>query len=166
MNCEVFKELLSIYIDGELDSERLVQLEVHLDGCPECLVELAELRSFTEATQSLPLPKPAPDLWDRIRVSMTRDATAAPHDANQSEVASKAEYSSSGFRRFRTAIFATAVLAILGLLIGLRTGANEHHSHKHGGLRAFIEHFSSDSAEAQEALVANYSGYSIRASAH
>ncbi len=72
MNCQEIQNLLSTYHDGELDSDRRIQLEVHLERCPECLAELAEMRGISSAMYALIVPIPKPELWDRIANSLIR----------------------------------------------------------------------------------------------
>jgi len=38
MNCKDFKQNLPIYLDGELDSDKMKELDIHRDSCAECLL--------------------------------------------------------------------------------------------------------------------------------
>src|ERR1700686_3188996 len=49
MKCAEPLNLLDVYIDGELDLERIVELERHLDVCPGCPAELASRRALSSA---------------------------------------------------------------------------------------------------------------------
>jgi predicted anti-sigma-YlaC factor YlaD len=53
-------EWLGAYVDGELNSARLVQVEKHLASCPLCQAELASLRQLSELVQASPLPDELP----------------------------------------------------------------------------------------------------------
>ncbi|MHB8170661.1 MAG: DUF4349 domain-containing protein [Thermincolia bacterium] len=45
MNCEEMKELLSCYIDGVLEDKEMKDVENHLEQCPYCQQELADLKA-------------------------------------------------------------------------------------------------------------------------
>ena len=53
MTCEEVRELLSSYIDGELDPNTRDALETHIKSCRECEAELAGLRHTVEMLKSL-----------------------------------------------------------------------------------------------------------------
>lgn len=46
--CRRWRELLGAYLLGQLEPEEKAELESHLEGCPECRAEEAELRSVVE----------------------------------------------------------------------------------------------------------------------
>lgn len=48
MKCDLPVELLSGYLDGELDEQQKAQVEEHLKTCPACQEELAALRRMDE----------------------------------------------------------------------------------------------------------------------
>ncbi|NPV69283.1 MAG: DUF4349 domain-containing protein [Firmicutes bacterium] len=48
MRCEELRELLSAYLDGELNPEEAAAVESHLDTCPACAPEFADLRRTVE----------------------------------------------------------------------------------------------------------------------
>ncbi|MEV0967004.1 anti-sigma factor family protein [Microtetraspora glauca] len=43
MTCEDVRISLGVYVLGALDTEETAEVEAHLDDCPDCLAELAEL---------------------------------------------------------------------------------------------------------------------------
>ena len=45
MKCEEIKKLFSPYIDGELNAEKKLLVEKHIDTCRECAFELEKLRA-------------------------------------------------------------------------------------------------------------------------
>jgi anti-sigma factor RsiW len=49
MKCAEPLNLLDVYMDGELDLERIVELERHLEVCPGCPAELASRRALSSA---------------------------------------------------------------------------------------------------------------------
>lgn len=38
MNCKDFKQNLPKYLDGELDSDKMKELDIHRDSCAQCLL--------------------------------------------------------------------------------------------------------------------------------
>jgi len=71
MNCEKCQELLSEYIDGELEKEVSTRIEVHLGLCAECaelhedfasILQTCEKRGVTDET----VPPNSQALWCRI----------------------------------------------------------------------------------------------------
>jgi hypothetical protein len=56
---EEAKELLSAYLDGELEQERRAALEAHLGEDPECAGELERLRALVGALRGLAVERPA-----------------------------------------------------------------------------------------------------------
>jgi anti-sigma factor RsiW len=63
------KDILSDYIDEELDLTRREALEAHLLECADCAATLDELRRVVARARELPLEsasEPVPDLWSGI----------------------------------------------------------------------------------------------------
>lgn len=63
-------ELLSEYLDGELDPEAERETAAHLAGCPECGVLLAELRRVLVRAQALDDRPPGEDLWPGVAAAI------------------------------------------------------------------------------------------------
>jgi hypothetical protein len=59
VKCSQARELLSLYLDGELESSRAELLSGHLEVCPGCSRELDELRKALEMLRYLPELTPA-----------------------------------------------------------------------------------------------------------
>lgn len=65
-------EWISAYADGELPAERRAQVEAHLDGCTECVRELALIRAMGGAMKQT-LQEPVDrSVWGRVHRSITR----------------------------------------------------------------------------------------------
>ena len=62
MNKHPSDESLQSYLDGELSHQERRELEAHLQVCPECAAELAQLRSLFQSIESLPSEPLATDL--------------------------------------------------------------------------------------------------------
>jgi anti-sigma factor RsiW len=72
MKCEEIVDRLDEYVDGGLTEAEFQEVELHLDGCPECRGEERRLRALIAETAALPAEIwPAADLWpdiaDRLR---------------------------------------------------------------------------------------------------
>ncbi|MBI3759137.1 MAG: anti-sigma factor [Deltaproteobacteria bacterium] len=68
MTCETARALIHGYADGELDLERSIEIERHLEGCAECTVALREIRVMRSALRSGVVNFDAPDaLREKIR---------------------------------------------------------------------------------------------------
>ena len=64
-DCEKIQELLTGYIDGELDSPTCRLLEQHILGCPECKEEYGSLKRLAAGTSSaMAFDEPPPEVWD------------------------------------------------------------------------------------------------------
>ncbi|NOT08054.1 MAG: zf-HC2 domain-containing protein [Gemmatimonadales bacterium] len=61
-----FTNLLSPYLDGELDDLARGRLEAHLDGCLVCRTALTELRAIVAAAPHYEGREPSRDLWAAI----------------------------------------------------------------------------------------------------
>lgn len=58
MNCNEVRELLSLYIDDELDENEKLLVEQHLQICEECRKELEEYKKIIQALQEIPDEEP------------------------------------------------------------------------------------------------------------
>lgn len=63
MDHQKIKELISSFMDGELDEENKKLVEEHLDECPECRKEFEEMGKFEEVMGKMELRKPAKEAW-------------------------------------------------------------------------------------------------------
>ncbi len=57
MNCDEVKINLPEYIDGKLDEATRELVEMHIESCPECKVQLREMKSFLAFMSSVPNPE-------------------------------------------------------------------------------------------------------------
>jgi hypothetical protein len=84
MSCEEIGQTLSLYIDDCVSLPTRVAIDEHLDRCPVCRAEVAELRSLTRSLSSLTRPKVPADLAPMISDLLTIEAAArrqAPNPA-------------------------------------------------------------------------------------
>jgi hypothetical protein len=76
MSCEETKQTLSLYIDDCVSLPARVAMDDHLNRCPVCRAEAADLRSLTRSLSSMTRPKPPADLADTITDLLTIEAAA------------------------------------------------------------------------------------------
>ncbi len=61
--CARLQPWLPDYAAGDLWGFRRMQLEAHLESCPDCRRELDELTRVVQELQAHPLPEPPPGFW-------------------------------------------------------------------------------------------------------
>jgi len=76
MLCEETKQSLSLYIDDCVSLPTRVAIDEHLDRCPVCRSEVAELRSLSRSLSLLSRPTPPPDLALAISDALSIEAAA------------------------------------------------------------------------------------------
>ena len=115
-NHRTVREMLGALLLGHLSASEEAAVRSHLDGCPDCRSELAEIAPVAEALSSVDpnwlsdKATPAPDLGDRIAVAVARERRERERERR-------------GRRIMLAAAAVLAVLAIggLGALVGNRT---------------------------------------------
>ena len=86
MSCKFTRRFVPGYLDGELDLSRTIEMETHLQVCPECARELERQQALRAALQRGSLAVAAPDgLRAKIHSSLLEaaSASAAPAAAAQ-----------------------------------------------------------------------------------
>ncbi len=76
MLCDESRERLSLYVDDVLTLPARVAVDEHLDKCPVCRSEVAELRALTRGLSSLTSPVPPNDLAASITDALMIEAAA------------------------------------------------------------------------------------------
>lgn len=76
MFCQETQHLFSQYIDDALSLPMRASVDEHLNECPVCRSELAELRAFTRSLRQFAQPVPPPDLAASITTALTIEAAA------------------------------------------------------------------------------------------
>src|SRR5215471_19284838 len=70
MDCKDLREILDLYVDGELSPEATVQAETHLGECPACRNTVAGLNRLRQAVKTaVGQYQPTSQLADRVRQS-------------------------------------------------------------------------------------------------
>jgi anti-sigma factor RsiW len=71
MNCQEFRQNISLYIDGTFfSSEVRAAFDAHLEACPVCRTELVEMTSLRRNLQILKRPQAPTDLTEMLRRSV------------------------------------------------------------------------------------------------
>jgi hypothetical protein len=70
MNCDEIRELLSEYVDGELDVKTKALVDEHLSACKGCEGKLASLKALVNELGSLESVAPPRDFLDQIHERM------------------------------------------------------------------------------------------------
>jgi len=76
MSCEETRQTLSLYVDDCVSLPARVAIDEHLDRCPVCRAEVADLRSLTRSLSLMARPKPPAGLADTISDLLTIEAAA------------------------------------------------------------------------------------------
>ena len=76
MSCEETRQTLSLYVDDCVSLPARVAIDEHLDRCPVCRAEAADLRSLTRSLSLMARPKPPAGLADTISDLLTIEAAA------------------------------------------------------------------------------------------
>ena len=76
MTCEETRQALSSYVDDCLSLPARVAVDEHLDRCPVCRAEVAELRALTRSLSSMTRPVAPRDLAVTISDLLTIEAAA------------------------------------------------------------------------------------------
>lgn len=76
MSCEEIRQTLSLYLDDCVSLPARVAIDEHLDRCPVCRAEVADLRSLTRSLSLMARPKPPAHLADTISDLLTIEAAA------------------------------------------------------------------------------------------
>lgn len=63
MDHQKIKELISSYLDGELDEAQKKIVDDHIERCTECQREFEEMREFEEVMGKMELKKPSDEVW-------------------------------------------------------------------------------------------------------
>jgi hypothetical protein len=117
MSCDEIQLALSVYDDDVLTPSVKVACDDHLQRCPVCRAELADLRSLTRSLARLAPPPPAADLAGVISCALAIEAGArVPARSIGSQLA---DWLRPRMVPYAISSFASVVLFI-GMFVGLR----------------------------------------------
>jgi len=78
-SCQRFKEMISDYIEGELDQQDQVQMEKHLRDCIRCKKKISQLKSLIRNLSVLPKISVSPDFETILRARISMESSLARH---------------------------------------------------------------------------------------
>ena len=78
MDCGKVVALLSPYLDGELEPSEKDFISAHLNACPACRRELAELRAAVGVFRLLPELAPGPAFLPRLKERLAKESRSLP----------------------------------------------------------------------------------------
>lgn len=121
MNCEVCKELLSAFLDNELDESQAGLVREHLAVCSECAVVCEDLSAilFTCTAEDADdlNPSNAQAIW--CRISNTIESEIKPPQAESPEPA-KGRFWSLSLPQLASAVLGIAIISSLLTVVGIR----------------------------------------------
>ena len=94
MSCKNIKELISAYLDGELERVDILRVEEHIEECNNCYNTLESYKSISINVKSIEIPKPSEKVLKSITLFPRRNVY-----------------------RLRRLAFGTCFLLILGTLL-------------------------------------------------
>ncbi|NPV72587.1 MAG: DUF4349 domain-containing protein [Pelotomaculum sp.] len=113
MQCREARELLSPYLDGELDAATGDMVSAHLAGCPECRTEYNVLRELLNMFRGLPEVVPPSRISDRV---INKIKLSSPPVRSTSRIAGIFRHLAGG-RWHRAVALAAAVLVTAGITV-------------------------------------------------
>ncbi|HSE16861.1 MAG TPA: zf-HC2 domain-containing protein [Pyrinomonadaceae bacterium] len=119
MSCEETSQALSSYLDDCVSLPVRVAIDEHLDRCPVCRAEVAELRSLTRSLNLMTRPKPPAGLADTISDLLTIEAAARVQAPSPSFGRRVACFLEPWLMPYSVGSFASVILFTL-MLAGLR----------------------------------------------
>lgn len=118
MTCAEYKKQFSLYLDGQVSGAEMFALTRHMETCPNCTQEYAELRRTQQLLLELrkAKAKPPADLALRLRLAISRESARARRSRFEGAMV-RLSNSLDAFMVPATAGVLSAVL-IFGLLLG------------------------------------------------
>ncbi len=78
-SCQRFKELVSDYIEGELDHKNQLLMEKHLRDCVGCEKNIGQLKNLIRDLHELPKISVSPDFETILRARISMESSLARH---------------------------------------------------------------------------------------
>lgn len=134
MLCEETRQSLSLYVDDCVSLPARVAIDEHLDRCPVCRAEIAELRSLTRGLGLLSRPTPPADLAVSISNALYIEAAARRQAPRPSISTSIAGFLRPRLMPYTVGTFASVIMFLLMLnalrphFVALREAAIQRHA--------------------------------------
>lgn len=153
MKCTEVKELLSAYFDDELSAERHLQVQRHVEGCPDCRRELDGFGRLSQlATESI-VSTPPVELWQRIESQLDQS------DSDRQSMQQPTLSASKTSRKTRHWSLLTAIVLVIAI-VGVFSYRSMFPLHEHHQFTAtfgeYLDRFKSDPYDAQSFLLSQY----------
>ena len=121
MNCDVCKELLSVFLDNELDESQAVLVREHLAVCADCAVVCEDLSSIlfvcsTESADEI-VPPNAQALWCRISNTIESEIKPPPPQPVEPQ---RARFWSLSLPQLASAVLFIAIVSSLLTVVAIR----------------------------------------------
>ncbi len=78
MKCDLPRELLSGYLDGELDREQKEEVEQHLRECEECRNEIEELKRLDQQVRTSKIEEPSREFFFQLNRRIMQQVKKKP----------------------------------------------------------------------------------------
>ena len=122
MNCASIREQLPVLLDDRVSLAAAAEIRSHLEGCPECRRELTALSQTLAALDTMPTPKPTPQLRARVYAAIAAEQNAVENPSTTPAppiVSTKQSHRPAWFWLIQS-LAAVAVLSF-GFLLGSRS---------------------------------------------
>ena len=73
MSCELIKELISAYIDAELERDDIIRVEEHIEKCENCNNILTSYQNISSRICCIEIPQPSEKVFKRIMLFPRRN---------------------------------------------------------------------------------------------
>ena len=78
MKCDQVSELLSSFYDGELNGDRAVEIELHVEGCKRCAAELHSFAQLSAMLSAAPRSVVPAGQWEQIAARLDAEHASLP----------------------------------------------------------------------------------------
>lgn len=134
MTCEETKQALSSYVDDCVTLPARVAIDEHLDCCPVCRAEVADLRALTRSLSSMTRPAPPADLALTITDLLTIESAARRQAPKRSLGYRIARFLEPRLMPYAVGSFSSVIMFFLMFtalrphFVALREAADQHNS--------------------------------------
>jgi len=116
-NCEQILELLkSGYLDNELESSEMEEINLHLERCSACRSAKENLAAIALVLRNAPRANPPENLWPRIQTEIGQNRI--PHVKQAEHIHARFTHFFAGKKAFAFAAAAALVIAATGFYLG------------------------------------------------
>lgn len=74
MKCKLYRDLLSLYVGGDLERDEEIAVRAHVGMCAECAREVEEYRAAVGSLRDARPAEPGPSLWAGVAVAIAPEA--------------------------------------------------------------------------------------------